>query len=321
MFNSLYSSWKKQSILIKLISGLLIFIFACCVCSIPLSIITPDRTPTPKPVAQENSAAPLPTDTSAPIAGPTQVDTPVPADTPVPTNTPIPDLAFNDVIQAPSEKGWTETQYSTYFETIKGRQVSGWSGAILEIDEYGGRPYLSLDMKPGDPKIDAYLYISKDDVLKVGLGQNLIFAGTIDSTWSEGEFYALQIEDVTLLELGDIPPTPTAAPTGTPTPDIGNKIEAEVMCKDFVRDNLKSPSSADFGGFLDDWDEAVFINSENASTFGVDTGQLRNSGIWVVRGQVDAQNSFGAMIRSKYICVMDYEKSTQTWYLLDISIE
>lgn len=307
--------WNRQNLVVKLLSGLLVFVLVCCACSIPLAIIAPDRTPTPQQAVQD-SATPIP----AP-------DTPAPTDAPAPTNTSLPELAFAEIVQHPDEKGWNSTQYNTYFDTIKGKQISG-SGTVLEIEEYGGRPYVSLDMKPGEPEIDAYLYINKDDVLRVGLGQNMTFAGTIDSNWSEDNgFYALQIENVTLVDLGEIPPTATPAPSPTPTItpiptlDIGNDIQAQVMCKDFVRDNLKSPSSADFGGLLDDWDEALFLEAEKASEFGVDTTNLRNTGIWVVTGQVDAQNSFGAMIRSRYTCVMDYEKGTQTWYLLDISIE
>lgn len=141
-----------------------------------------------------------------------------------PTNTPAPSLSFADIVQHPDEKGWTNTQYSTYFDTIKGQSISGWSGTILEIDEYAGEPYLSLDMKSGEPEIDAYVYIKEDDILKVGIGQNIVFAGTIDSKWSEPNgFNALQIKDVTLLELGEIPtqtpiPTNTPEPTATPVP-------------------------------------------------------------------------------------------------------
>jgi hypothetical protein len=156
-----------------------------------------------------------PTDTPAPLP----TDTSTPKNIPTATHTPIPELSFADIIQSPNEKGWTSTQYSTYFDTIKGRYVSGWSGTILEIKEYLGDIYLSLDMKPGEPKIDVYAYISKDDILKVGLGQNITFAGTIDSKWPENnDFYALQIKGVKLLELGKIPAPTLVPPTPTPVP-------------------------------------------------------------------------------------------------------
>jgi hypothetical protein len=80
---------------------------------------------------------------------------------------------------------------------------------------------LSLDIKSGEPEIDAYVYIGKDDVLKVGLGQNVTFAGTIDSNWAEPNgYYSLQIKNITFLKLGEIPtPAPTPIPSATNTPD------------------------------------------------------------------------------------------------------
>ncbi|MCL4295722.1 MAG: hypothetical protein KJ077_08345 [Anaerolineae bacterium] len=325
ILNRVFNWWKGQSVTVKLLSGIFGLVMACCLCSIPVALVAPDKTPTPVPAAQDSTAptaVPPPASTIAPTDTPAPTAAPAPTDTPVPTDTPLADLSFADIIQNPDEKGWNATQYSTYLDTIKGRQVRGWTGVVLEIDEYTGKPYLSLDVEPGEPKIDIYAYISKDDVLKIGLGQAVTIAGTINDTWPEDNgFYALQIENVTLESLGEIPPTPTSAPTGTPTPDIGNDIMAEVMCKDFVRDNLKSPSSADFGGLFDDRDKAMFLEAEQASQFGVDTSKLRNSGVWVVAGEVDAENSFGAMIRSKYTCILDYDKAGQNWYLLDISIE
>lgn len=323
ILRSAFAWWKRQNGTVKLLLATVALIMACCLCSIPLALIAPDKTPTPKPIAQNpasaavsNTPAPPPTDSpaSTPVPAPTATSQP-------PTATPQP-LAFADIVQKADEKNWNATQYQTYLDTLKGRQVSGWTGAVLEIDESGGRPYLSLDAKPGEPAVDIYAYISKEDVLKIGLGQIVTVAGTIGDPWPESNsFYAMQLENVTLEKLGDIPPTPTPTITPTPTPDIGNEIEAQVMCKDFVRDNLKSPSSADFGGLFDDRDKAMFLEADKAGQFGVDTAKLRNTGVWVVVGQVDAENSFGATIRSDYTCVMDYDKAGKNWYLLDISIK
>lgn len=120
-------------------------------------------------------------------------------------------------------------------------------------------------------------------------------------------------------------PTEVVVPTATPipaspTPDIGNEAMAQVMCEKFVTNRLKSPSTADFGGFLSNRTKAVFIKAEAASSFEVDLSALHNTGIWVANGSVDAQNSFGAIIRSKFTCVMDYERESGQWLLLDISI-
>ena len=187
-----FPSWfSKQKLSGKAAIGCAGIFMLCCLCSVPYAILNPSTS------------------------------TSVPTSTPVPTSTstPIPEFSFNEIIQSRNEKGWTDTQYSTYFETIKGKQVNGWSGTILEIKEWGGEPYLSLDIKPGEPEIDAYVYISKDDFLKVGLGQNITFAGTIESNWPEpNDYYALQIKEVTLLKMGEIPTVTPEPPTATPEP-------------------------------------------------------------------------------------------------------
>lgn len=235
---SFSDAFRKQGIVGKIVLASVTLFVLCCLCSIPVALLNP-ATPT---------STPNPTSTSVPTSIPTS------------TATPIPEFSFNEIIQNANEKGWTDTQYSTYFETIKGKQVNGWSGTILEIEEWGGEPYLSLDMEPGEPEIDAYVYISKDDVLKVGLGQNITFAGTIDSNWAESnDYYALQIKNVTLLKMGEIPtPTPeppTAIPSATeppqPTQDsyevlIGEKVseyaEAFLDVNKYVQMAANDPS-------------------------------------------------------------------------------
>lgn len=116
-------------------------------------------------------------------------------------------------------------------------------------------------------------------------------------------------------------PTPTPTPRPTSTPEIGNESTAERMCKDFVRRNLKAPSTASFGGWFDDWDSALFLTKSEAQAFDINTANVIGHGVWIVYGQVDAQNGFGAMIRSEYICVMEYMDTNGTWYLRDIMID
>lgn len=78
---------------------------------------------------------------------------------------------------------------------------------------------------------------------------------------------------------------------------VGDKepgdVDARVMCEQFVEDRLKSPKSADYSG------ESVF----------------REGDVWVVTGKVDAQNSFGAMIRNSFKCRMTV--SGDTWRLAE----
>ncbi len=206
--------------------GVFALISLCLVCAVFVTILGNVDNNQPEAKATKNIVS-LATDT--PVPEPTSTPEP-------PTATLVPALSFDDIVQHPDQKGWSSTQYSTYFDTIRGQNVSGWSGTILEVKEYGGRPYLSLDMKSGEPEIDAYAYINEDDVLKVGLGQDVTFNGTIDDTWSENNgFYALQIEDVTFLELGPIPtptpipPTVTPKPTNTPAPAAEGETPLDVQ--------------------------------------------------------------------------------------------
>jgi hypothetical protein len=75
------------------------------------------------------------------------------------------------------------------------------------------------------------------------------------------------------------------------------------MSQKFVKRNLKAPSTAEF---------PVWTESNCRAT------QIGNT--WKVRSFVDAQNGFGAMIRSDYGVEMSYNPSTETWTLLDIMI-
>ena len=117
--------------------------------------------------------------------------------------------------------------------------------------------------------------------------------------------------------------TPTVTPRPTNTPDISNESFAELMCEQFVTERLLSPASAKFGGFFDDWDTAIFVGKDGAAfkLLDIDSSRVLGHGVWVVVGKVDAQNAFGAIIRSDYVCVMEYRHSNETWYLLKISID
>ena len=85
---------------------------------------------------------------------------------------------------------------------------------------------------------------------------------------------------------------------GSGDPD---KIGAFVMSQTFVEKRLKSPSTADFCSYSD------------ATVTDLGSGKFR------VSAYVDAQNSFGAQIRTNYTCVL---KSTDgdTWTLESINL-
>jgi len=80
--------------------------------------------------------------------------------------------------------------------------------------------------------------------------------------------------------------------TGTPLADA-DKIGAWVMAEDFVRGGLKAPSTARFG--------SVFGGDYQRPD---DCVSVLGGGRYRVVGWVDAQNSFGALIRNNFVCVL-----------------
>jgi hypothetical protein len=78
--------------------------------------------------------------------------------------------------------------------------------------------------------------------------------------------------------------------------DGGGKFMAQQMCHDFLKQRLKSPSSAHFP------DDALRSLSANTYT---------------VSGPVDAENSFGAAIRSSYVCKVKYAGGDK-WNLISM---
>jgi hypothetical protein len=81
---------------------------------------------------------------------------------------------------------------------------------------------------------------------------------------------------------------------------------AVVQCQNYVRDRLRSPSTADFP-WLDH-----SVTPEGSETY-------------LVRSYVDAQNGFGATVRNNYTCKIQYsggdEADQRSWSLLDLSMD
>lgn len=73
--------------------------------------------------------------------------------------------------------------------------------------------------------------------------------------------------------------------------------QAENVCYDAVLDELKAPSTAD-------------LVNISAYPDGDDH--------WIVNGSVDAENSFGAMLRSEFTC--DLEQSGDQWQIISVEI-
>ena len=88
-------------------------------------------------------------------------------------------------------------------------------------------------------------------------------------------------------------------------PKTPGKIEAWVMAQQFVEDNLKSPGSADFGGVFNDYQDPDDVVTDLGG------GKFR------VTAWVDAQNSFGATIRTAFVCELEYAGNDR-WRLTDL---
>jgi hypothetical protein len=84
----------------------------------------------------------------------------------------------------------------------------------------------------------------------------------------------------------------------TETVDDQNLV-AWGICKQFIRDRLKAPTTAKF---------------ETYNRYGV---KQLDTDDWQVTIQVDAQNSFGAMLRSTYVCKIQ-DKGDDKWYLTSL---
>jgi len=77
--------------------------------------------------------------------------------------------------------------------------------------------------------------------------------------------------------------------------DKTDGFDAQVVCRDFVRDRLKAPSTADFS----------------------DVDHTGSAPTFTVTGNVDAENSFGAMLRMRFTCVV--EDAGDQWRLKSLT--
>lgn len=81
-----------------------------------------------------------------------------------------------------------------------------------------------------------------------------------------------------------------------------------MMAQKFVKDRLKSPSTADFGSVFDDYQ-----SPENVVTV-LGRGKCR------VRAWVDSQNSFGATIRTHFTCELEF-RDDEMWYCTSLTVD
>lgn len=90
---------------------------------------------------------------------------------------------------------------------------------------------------------------------------------------------------------------------GGDSTSVDESSMAHIQCKEFVRDQLKAPSSADFA-FLD----------YSASNLGGNQ--------FVIRSTVEAQNSFGVKLKNNYVCSVKWNglnsSYIRNWELLSL---
>ena len=85
--------------------------------------------------------------------------------------------------------------------------------------------------------------------------------------------------------------------------NCNSKVDASLMAEHFVEQRLKSPSTAKFGPYR----EMVITPTGGDCEF-------------TVSSYVDAQNSFGAMMRNSFTAVVRYMPDTNKWQLVSLDM-
>lgn len=98
--------------------------------------------------------------------------------------------------------------------------------------------------------------------------------------------------------------TACASPAETAAKRCNNDIMAFVMSQTFVSRQLKAPSTAKF----------PYITDSGVSS--VSLGECK----FKVRAYVDAQNGFGAMIRTRYSADMEYLPDEDAWVGTNVQV-
>jgi hypothetical protein len=74
-------------------------------------------------------------------------------------------------------------------------------------------------------------------------------------------------------------------------------VYVRIACEGWVKERLKAPATAEFA----------------------DSNVTSASGVYTVRGAVDSQNSFGALIRSRFTCVATHDGEATR--LVDLTVQ
>lgn len=113
-------------------------------------------------------------------------------------------------------------------------------------------------------------------------------------------FIALSLIAIFAVSGMDFDSTPTIH-TSSSASTFVDSYDACAYAHVFVKRQLKAPSTAKFPYCS----EATIVHDGNT---------------WTVLSYVDAQNSFGAMLRSEFIAEMEYRPSSDEWYPTNVVI-
>lgn len=102
----------------------------------------------------------------------------------------------------------------------------------------------------------------------------------------------------------EAPPTTKGRAKGQKRRDL--EIESFLICRDFVKQRLRSPGSAKFRNPSERDGEVVWWSSDDLE--------------WQVLSSVDAQNGFGALLRSQWDCTVR-KIDKDRWKLVDLTID
>ena len=106
--------------------------------------------------------------------------------------------------------------------------------------------------------------------------------------------------------LPKVPPTPVI--TTQPSAPFDYASDAKWACREFASENLKAPSTAKFPNY--NYFTAEKVNNEETKAKGYI--------VYSVHGEVDSQNSFGAILHSRFMCEVIKNTGADTWHLVRI---
>ena len=274
-----------------------------------MNIATPANSPT---ITQ----TPLPTNTPTETPIPTSTSTPLPTATTAPTRISLVPPFDTLLVQ---QQDLSRRDFTVILDALIGAEVNGWSGRVALVDSDSGNESASvivdLPSELNDNTYDLWLTVTPRQADSLLEDAKIIFSGQVADYSRFLGVLSLTLDNVVIDDVVQPTVTATLAPTASPTPTATldpsiprTDVESRIACnmsEYFVKQTLKSPSTAKFPGIMEELDG-------NGCT------ALFNQGVWTVSSWVDSQNSFGAMIRTHYVAQLTFDEREETWYLKDL---